>query len=210
MNYEKGLLNDFLIIDNKPDTFEGVQMRLADKLIKLRKEKNWTQAIAAKNIAIQQSYLSKLENGRYIPSMEVIEKLSDAYGISSADLIELPRKRVTNIKYVSLGLFFGMLTITVGYFGLIYPQTYYTYKTSPIEQQNSSQGSLNYHLSDEYNGEKYIKEFSSVKYEYELIAQRDILRKENRWLISMGLLFLICSTGYFVVTLLINLSLVNH
>ncbi len=179
-------------------------MRLADKLIKLRKEKNWTQAVAAKTIDIQQSYLSKLENGRYIPSMDVVEKLSNAYGVSSADLVEQPNKRVAGTKYSLLGLVFGVLLFSIGYFGLVFPQTYYTYETSPIDQKDTSQISLNYHLSDEYNGEKYVKEFSSVRYEYVLIAQRDILRKENRWLISLGLLFLICSISYFLISLRIN------
>ncbi len=40
---------------------------LGMELKRLRANKKWTQAYAAREIGIQQSYLSKLENGQFIP-----------------------------------------------------------------------------------------------------------------------------------------------
>ncbi len=175
-------------------------MRLADKLIQLRKQKGWTQAIAARNIAIQQSYLSKLENGRFIPSEDVIEKLCSAYDISRDEFLISTVNQQLNTKYWILSLLLGVTIVICGYTGLIFPQTYYTYKTSPLGKQEVSEFNLNYHLSDKYNGERYVTTFSSTKYEYVLIAERDILRKENRWLILIGLIMSIFSIGYLFIS----------
>ena len=54
-------------------------MSLGIELKQLRANKKWTQAFAAREIGIQQSYLSKLENGQFIPSAELIEKLEFCY-----------------------------------------------------------------------------------------------------------------------------------
>lgn len=41
---------------------------LGTELKRLRVNNNWTQAFAAREIGIQQSYLSKLESGQFTPS----------------------------------------------------------------------------------------------------------------------------------------------
>ncbi len=172
-------------------------MELADKLLLLRKDKGWTQAVAAKNIAIQQSYLSKLENGHYQPSSDVIEKLCLAYMIKEGDLISQPRRQNPAARYlISSAALAAVLALVIainGYFALIFPQTYYTYKTQAITAGTESELTLNYHLTDTYQGDKYIEEFSSVKYEYSLVATREVSRKENRWLMSIGSLVFISS-----------------
>ena len=175
-------------------------MRFSEKLIQLRKDKDWTQAIAARNIAIQQSYLSKLENGRYIPSEEVIEKLCNAYDVSRTELMIPNTEHQSRTKYWVLAMLLGLVFALMGYLSLIFPQTYYTYKTTAIDVVDPSVLSLNYHMTDQYQGERYIEKFSSNTYEYVLIAERDILRKENRWLIAFGLLLIITSAGYLVIS----------
>jgi len=45
----------------------------------LRTDLNWTQPEAAAKIGIEQSYLSKLETGKSIPSDEIFIKLQEAY-----------------------------------------------------------------------------------------------------------------------------------
>jgi transcriptional regulator with XRE-family HTH domain len=176
-------------------------MEFSEKLIQLRKEKGWTQAVAARNINIQQSYLSKLENGRYIPSEEVIEKLCKAYDIPRTSL-SLPKPgRIQHAKYWLIGALTGLVITLFGQLGLVFSQTYYTYKVTPLEEVTSVAENISYHLSDEYNGEKYVTTFDSTTYEYELIARRDISRKENRWLIALGLILIFISLGYFIIQL---------
>jgi len=171
-------------------------MQFSEKLIQLRKDKGWTQAIAARNINIQQSYLSKLENGRFIPSEEVIDKLCLAYDISPKDLnLSKPAQHLGGKIWV-VGLLLGLAVIITAHFGLLYPQTYYTYKVTPLGEVDTSETGLSYHLSDQYNGEKYVTTFSSIQYEYELIAERVILRKENRWLFIMGIIITFFALAY--------------
>lgn len=171
-------------------------MRLAEKLIQLRKDHGWTQAVAAREIDIQQSYLSKLENGRFIPSEEVIDKLCAAYKVPKSELIEATPTEQSESKLWILGLLAGIGLLISGYFGLIYTQTYYTYRATPIAEAENSDAGLSYHLTDQYNGELYTTSFDGMTYEYELIAERDILRKENRWMITAGLILALMSIGF--------------
>ena len=176
-------------------------MEFSKKLIQLRKEKGWTQAVAARNIDIQQSYLSKLENGRYIPSEEVIEKLCKAYKVPRAYLSSASNSGTQHLKYWVLGALTGLVITLFGQLGLVFSHTYYTYRVTPLEEVTSVTENISYHLSDEYNGEKYVTTFDSTTYEYELIAQRDISRKENRWLIALGLILVFISLGYLIIHL---------
>lgn len=169
-------------------------MRLAEKLIQLRKEHGWTQAVAAREIDIQQSYLSKLENGRFIPSDEVIDKLCIAYNVAKSELVDVTPSAEAPPKYWIISLLLGLGLLITGYFGLIFTQTYYTYKASPLSTEQED-AAISYHLTDQYNGELYVTDFDGMTYEYELIAERDILRKENRWLITSGLLLCLLSLG---------------
>lgn len=171
-----------------------LEMDLADKLVQHRKELGWTQAIAAKKISIQQSYLSKLESGQYIPSEEVINKICSAYKVKPGDLLPAPNKKSRSNYYLIMCGFIGIVLLLVGYLALVYPQTYYTYKAMQIAPPVSqAQANINYYVIDEYKGENYIKSFDESKYEYSLVAQRDVSRVENRWIIAVGL-FLILIT----------------
>ena len=170
-------------------------MRFSEKLIQLRKDKGWTQAIAARNINIQQSYLSKLENGRYVPSEEVLSKICEAYGISRNDLPLTKSSEQSQQPSWLIALALGLTLLVVGQFELFFSQTYYTYQVTPVEASSPELQSISYHLSDEYSGEKYVTTFDGVPYEYSLIASRHISRKENRWLIAGGLIILIFSAA---------------
>jgi transcriptional regulator with XRE-family HTH domain len=176
-------------------------MGLAEKLISLRKEQDWTQATAAKTIDIQQSYLSKLENGRHFPSPDVIDKLCIAYNITSKELLSTqPSKTRQNIVWVVL-LTMAVSLIISGYLALFYPQTYYTYKAVPAETSQQAP-LLKIHLTDQYLGERYLTNIAKNEYEYELIAQREISRIENRWLIGIGGLLMLLIFGLFLYHLL--------
>ncbi len=166
-------------------------MTLANKLIQLRTKHNWTQANAAKTIDIQQSYLSKLENGHYVPSQDVIIKLCKAYKVKADELLPKSQKQFSILPSFFVILAFSL--IISGYFSLFFPSNYYTYKSTPVTKIDSSINQPNFHLTDQYLGEHYLQEVSGNKYKFSLVAQRNISRKENRWLISLGSIILLLS-----------------
>ncbi len=63
-------------------------MTLGEKLRSLRSTSGWTQPEFAQKLGIEQSYLSKLENDRSIPSVEIFDKLCTAYEITPDDMIK--------------------------------------------------------------------------------------------------------------------------
>lgn len=63
-------------------------MKFGDYLREQRNNKGWTQPEAADHCGIEQSYLSKLENGKAYPSEEVFEKLRSAYDLNLAEICE--------------------------------------------------------------------------------------------------------------------------
>lgn len=58
-------------------------MRFGDYLKARRAELEWTQPEAAAKAGIEQSYLSKLEAGKSIPSAQVYQRLVEAFGIDT-------------------------------------------------------------------------------------------------------------------------------
>ncbi len=63
-------------------------MKLGDKLRTLRELQGWTQPQAAENIGIEQSYLSKLENDRSVPSLEVFRRILTSYGTNVVEIMD--------------------------------------------------------------------------------------------------------------------------
>lgn len=63
-------------------------MKFGDYLRNCRDKMEWTQPEAAAKIAIEQSYLSKLETGKSYPSEEIFNKLIEVYQIDSEELYE--------------------------------------------------------------------------------------------------------------------------
>ncbi len=170
-------------------------MKLAEQLLALRKEKGWTQAEAARIISIQQSYLSKLENGHFVPSEEVLEKLSKAYGIKPKALRHRPKKQFPRFVPTLLLPLLGVFLLISGSNALLFPSTYYTYKTEPIAPIDEAELYLDYHLSDTYLGEKFVSEESGTKYHFVLIASREIERQENKLQTILGLALILISLG---------------
>jgi transcriptional regulator with XRE-family HTH domain len=62
--------------------------KLAQKIKRLRKEKNLTQIKLAKKAGIAQSFLSNIENDLQSPSLKNLEKISKALDISLPDLLK--------------------------------------------------------------------------------------------------------------------------
>lgn len=60
-------------------------MRFGDYIRDKRRGLEWTQPQAAKQIGIEQSYLSKLESGKSYPSEDVFLSLMEAYALDLSD-----------------------------------------------------------------------------------------------------------------------------
>ncbi len=82
------------------------KMTLGEKLRTLRAISGWTQPECAERIGIEQSYLSKLENDKSIPSAEIFDALCAAYKVSPDEVIKdldkaYVRKNLMHIPIVS-------------------------------------------------------------------------------------------------------------
>lgn len=63
-------------------------MNFGDKLRKIRKDKGLTQPELATAMGIEQSYLSKLENNRSLPSNDVLQRMLDVFDIDVGTLVD--------------------------------------------------------------------------------------------------------------------------
>lgn len=63
-------------------------MNFGEKLKQLRAEKNWTQPQMAEAIGIEQSYLSKLENDKSVPSAEMFQAIVKALDLDVQEFLK--------------------------------------------------------------------------------------------------------------------------
>lgn len=63
-------------------------MDFGDRLKGLRQEKSLTQPELAEVMGIEQSYLSKLENGKSLPSNDMLQRILDAFGLEVGELVD--------------------------------------------------------------------------------------------------------------------------
>lgn len=99
-------------VDNRQSNHYGGGMsrdirRLVGKRVReLRELRGWSQEELAAIAAVDQSYLSQIENARRTPSIEVLDRLARALGVTAADLIQEPQETVDG---EDLGLWFALL-----------------------------------------------------------------------------------------------------
>jgi transcriptional regulator with XRE-family HTH domain len=62
--------------------------RFAERLKKVRKEKNITQVTLSEKAGIETTYLSDLENAKKEPCLRVIDMLATGLGVSMSDLLK--------------------------------------------------------------------------------------------------------------------------
>jgi transcriptional regulator with XRE-family HTH domain len=69
-------------------------MKLSEKIVMLRKEKDWNQEELGKAIGISHKHISRYENEKTDPSLHVIKKLSEVFNVSTDYLLfeEAPRE----------------------------------------------------------------------------------------------------------------------
>jgi len=73
-------------------------MIIGDRLRALREEKKFSQGDIEKRTGLLRCYLSRVENGHTVPSLETLAKIAEAMDISLADFFpgtETPRDRET-------------------------------------------------------------------------------------------------------------------
>lgn len=63
-------------------------IKLGQNLRKLRLKKNLSQVDLAKILDVDRAYISNIENGRMNPTLSTLEKISNALGISSSELLK--------------------------------------------------------------------------------------------------------------------------
>lgn len=63
-------------------------MNFGERVKQLRSERNLTQPQLAQAIGIEQSYLSKLENDKSVPSADIFQAILKAFGIDVATFLE--------------------------------------------------------------------------------------------------------------------------
>ena len=63
-------------------------MNFGEKLRQLRQNRNLTQPELADAIGIEQSYLSRIENGKHVPSGDVFTRILDEFGLGVGDLVD--------------------------------------------------------------------------------------------------------------------------
>ena len=57
-------------------------MKFHEKLVKLRKERGWSQTVLGERVGVNIAHLSRLENGKSQPSVEMLLKIARAFGVS--------------------------------------------------------------------------------------------------------------------------------
>lgn len=131
-------------------------MNVGEKIRQLRTERNLTQPQLAESIGIEQSYLSKLENGKSVPSADIFQAILKAFAVDVATFLEgiddrivrselrqIPEvanhlnagvaERIHNIRRWLLGsaaaCAVGLTLVVAGYKGLLYSNKMFTYSS---------------------------------------------------------------------------------
>ncbi|MBP7846079.1 MAG: helix-turn-helix transcriptional regulator [Candidatus Pacebacteria bacterium] len=63
-------------------------IKLGQNLRKLRLKKKMSQVDLATALNVDRAYISNIENGRMNPTLSTLEKISNALGISSSELLK--------------------------------------------------------------------------------------------------------------------------
>lgn len=62
--------------------------RLGENLKRLRLKRKMSQGDLSKSLGVDRAYISNIENGRMNPTLSTLEKISEALGISSSELLK--------------------------------------------------------------------------------------------------------------------------
>jgi transcriptional regulator with XRE-family HTH domain len=134
-------------------------VNFGEKVKQLRAERNLTQPQLAQAIGIEQSYLSKLENGKSVPSADIFQAILRAFSVDVATLLEGVDDRIVHrdlkqvpevanhlgsqvnrkVHSIKAWLFssgvacaLGLTLATAGYRGLLFSNTQYNYESAGV------------------------------------------------------------------------------
>lgn len=134
-------------------------MKLGEKIKLLRTEKELTQPELAQKAGIEQSYLSKLENDKAVPSFDIINRISMALEITGMELIDMlsqsyvekelshipeiaaeyaairykqERKMKSRFIFAALLVVIGIGIVLIGYNNLVFSESAYYYQSDGI------------------------------------------------------------------------------
>lgn len=134
-------------------------MHFGEKLRQLRKDKDWTQPQLADAIGIEQSYLSKLETGKSVPSADIFQMILDAFQIDTTAILDgidsaVIHRQLRQIPEVANHLNMqqqvssrnnrrwllssallatvGLVLVTSSFMGLIFPELQYNYQSKGV------------------------------------------------------------------------------
>ncbi|MCG8414141.1 MAG: helix-turn-helix domain-containing protein [Pseudomonadales bacterium] len=79
-------------------------MQFGDKIRLLRQERNWTQPELAEKLNIEQSWLSKVENNKNLPSNEFVVDCLDVFDISMKELLSGLDSAYLNTQLTSISV----------------------------------------------------------------------------------------------------------
>ncbi|TCL63322.1 helix-turn-helix protein [Hydrogenispora ethanolica] len=68
------------------------------KIKKLRMERKWSQEFLAHKIGVGQQYISKYEAGRMVPSSKTVDKLAEAFEVSTDFLISKEKIDLSSVN----------------------------------------------------------------------------------------------------------------
>ena len=63
-------------------------MNIHEKIKELRKKNRWSQAELAKKLEVHPTYISRIEIGKYTPSLELLKKMVELFGVSFDYLLD--------------------------------------------------------------------------------------------------------------------------
>ena len=73
-------------------------MKIHEKMVYLRKRKQWSQQDLCDQVGVNITHLSRLENGKSLPSAVLLRKISQAFGISMDYLMDEEADEVTPVS----------------------------------------------------------------------------------------------------------------
>ncbi len=190
-------------------------MDFGERLKQLRSDRDWTQPEASSEIGVEQSYLSKLENGA-IPSSEVFRRILDTYNISVGDVLDhLDDKSVNQLRRISevdqhvtdratadhsrtkryiqsliVAAALGAALVYAGTAQLFFPTTAYTYTGIAAGGMSADTDSPPPLLSYEFRGTTFTLPGETGVITYTLSDTRDVERWHNKLILFIGVFLL--------------------
>ena len=75
-----------------------IMQDFAQKLKQLRKSKNYSQQVLADKLSVTKSLISSYEQDLRLPSLDMLIKLSNEFGVSTDFLLDLDRQKTVNVE----------------------------------------------------------------------------------------------------------------